>query len=109
MCVRHAQRDECRISGAAKMPAYSAVDHNLRLELVASTDLRGDVCPSPESLEFLGEYVRHEKRRRQWKRFVESSAKEPVSVILDVPGQHHLGSLKRFRLGSGAVERRGKG
>jgi hypothetical protein len=103
----HAQRDESRIAGTAKMPAYSAMDHNQRPELVPRADLGGDVCYSSEALEFLGEYVRHEKRRRQRKSLVESSAEEPVRVILNIPWQHS-GTLKRFRLRSGAVESRGK-
>ena len=90
------------------MSAYSAVDHNLRLELVARTDLGRDVRSPSKSLEFLREYVRYEERGCQRKSLVESSAKEPMGVILDVARQHHLRSLKRFRLRSGAIESRGK-
>jgi hypothetical protein len=104
----HAQRNERRISGTAKMPAYSAVDHNQRLELVARADLRRNVSFSSETFEFLGEYVAYKERRGQWKRFVEPGAEEPVSVILDVARQHRLRCLKRIRLRSGAIESRGK-
>ena len=90
------------------MSAYSSMYHNQRLELMARADLRGDVGCSSEPFEFLGEYVADKESGGQRKRLVEPSAEEPVRVILDVSGQHHLRGLKCFGLRSGAVESRGK-
>jgi hypothetical protein len=108
MAERHAQGYESRVAGTSEMPAEAAIDDDLRPILVARSNLRSKVSSSSETLEFLAEYVGHEERRCKCKGLVESNAKEPVGVVLDVTGQCHLLTLKSLGLRSGAEEIRRK-
>ena len=100
----HAECKKRRESGAPKVASESGDEHRLRPELVPSADFRCQVGLPTDALELLGEEIRHQQRRFQRERVVNTHPEQPMGVSLNVTGKDLLRHNVRLRLWRTAKE-----